>query len=147
MIRREILRGPYTELYLHCVWATWDRLPLLTPEVEPQIYATIAAKCMALKCYVLAIGGVEDHIHLLVRFPAALSVATLVGEVKGVSSHLMTRRISPDVFFKWQGAYGAFTLQKDGVEVVTAYIKNQKAHHADNRLIIDWERCEDIQGC
>src|SRR5205823_2487053 len=98
---------PYTELYLHCVWATWDRLPLVTPEVEPQIYAAIASKCMELKCYVLAIGGVEDHVHLLVRFPAALSVATLVGEVKGVSSHLMTHRISPDVFFRWQGAYGA----------------------------------------
>ena len=62
-----------------------------------------------------------------------------------MSSHLMTHRLTPDVFFRWQGAYGAFTVQKDGIEAVTAYIKNQKAHHADNRLIADWERCEDVQ--
>ena len=49
---------------------------MVTPEVEEQIYAAIAAKCMELKCYVLAIGGVEDHVHLLVRFPTVLSVAT-----------------------------------------------------------------------
>src|SRR5438552_9082654 len=86
--RSQTLRAPYTELYLHCVWATWDRLPLITPDIEEQIYASIAAKCNDLNCYVLAIGGVTDHVHLLVRFPTTLSVSTLAGEAKGASSHL-----------------------------------------------------------
>jgi putative transposase len=143
------MRGPYTQLYLHYVWATWDRLPLIQPEYESQLYNAIASKCRSLKCEPLAIGGIEDHIHLLVRFSPALSPASFIGEVKGSSSHLMTHEIRPGVFFQWQGAYGAFTLRKGEVETVTNYVMNQKAHHANNSLIADWETFdlgETLQG-
>ncbi|MEW5720097.1 MAG: IS200/IS605 family transposase, partial [Chloroflexota bacterium] len=100
------MRAPFTQLYLHCVWATWDRLPLITPQIEARLYSAINAKCKALRCEPLAIGGIEDHIHLLIRFPTTLAVATLVKEVKGASSHLITHKIAPTEFCKWQGAYG-----------------------------------------
>lgn len=136
------MRAPYTQLYLHCVWGTWDRLPLIKPAIESRLYAAIAAKCHELKCDVLAIGGTEDHVHLLVRFPTTLAVATLLKEVKGASSHLMTHEVTPNEFFKWQGAYGAFTVSKSAVKSVTDYIINQKKHHAEKRLEEEWERCE-----
>ncbi len=90
----------------------------------------------------IAPGGVEDHVHLLVRLPTSLAVATLLKEVKCASSHLMTHEMTPGEFFKWQGAYGAITVNKDGIKVVAEYIQNQKEHHADQRLVIDWEICE-----
>ena len=136
------MRAPFTQLYLHCVWATWDRLPLITPQIEEQLYPAICAKCLELKCNVVALGGIEDHVHLCVRFPTTLAIATLVKEVKGASSHLVTHRVTPTEFFKWQGAYGAFTVSKGAVKSVCAYIANQKAHHASNNVIEDWERCE-----
>ncbi len=136
------MRAPYTQLYLHCVWATWDRLPLISPEIEAALYKAIIAKAHELKCGVVAIGGTVDHVHLLARFPTTLAVATLVKEVKGNSSHFMTHVILPEQFFKWQGAYGAFTVSKSGVETVANYIQRQKTHHAENILIEDWERCE-----
>ena len=86
------MRAPYTELYLHCVWATWDRLPLVTDDIEARLYAAIAAKCRELKCVPLAIGGVEDHVHLVVRLHTTVSVAQLLKGVKGSSSHLVTER-------------------------------------------------------
>jgi putative transposase len=138
------LRAPYTQLYLHCIWATWDRLPLITPQIEARLYAVIQAKCDELKCETIAIGGIEDHVHLLVRFPTTLAVATLVKEVKGASSHLVTHTITPTEFFKWQGAYGAFTVSKDGVDRVSAYILNQKKYHAAKSLNDDWEKCETV---
>ncbi|MGH7463099.1 MAG: IS200/IS605 family transposase, partial [Longimicrobiales bacterium] len=101
------MRAPYTQLYLHGVWATWDRLPLITQAVEARLYAAVAAKCHELKCEMIAIGGDMDHVHVLVRFPTTLAVATLLKEVKGSSSHLMTHEVTPNEFFKWQGAYGA----------------------------------------
>ena len=134
------MRAPYTQLYLHCVWATWDRLPLITPAIESRLDAAIAAKSHELKCDVLAIGGIADHLHLLVRFPTTLAVATLVKEVKGASSHLVTHEIAPNEFFKWQGAYGAFTVSKKDVESVAAYVNNQKAHHAAKTLMQDFEQ-------
>lgn len=134
------MRAPYTQLYLHCIWATWDRLPLITPQIETQLYASIQVKCSELKCHLLAIGGIEDHVHLLVRFPTTLTVANLIKEVKGAPSHLMTHKITPSDFFKWQGAYGVFTVSPGLIDKVSAYILNQKVHHTLNSLIDDWEK-------
>ena len=134
------MRDPYTQLYVHLVWATWDRFPLITPAIEPRIYAAIATKCRQFKCEPVAIGGIEDHVHLLTRLHTTTTIATLVKEVKGASSHLVTHEITPKDFFKWQGAYGAFTLRKNDVPQVEAYILNQKQHHADNTLYDEWEK-------
>lgn len=134
------MRAPYTQLYIHCVWATWDRLPLITSALEQPLYSAIIAKCLELKCEPLAIGGMPDHVHLLVRFPTTLSIAELMKEVKGSSSHLVTHQLTPNVFFKWQGAYGAFTVNKAGLSTVQAYIERQKEHHAQNTLLLDLEQ-------
>jgi REP element-mobilizing transposase RayT len=107
------MREPYTQLYVHLVWATWDRLPLITPKLEPRIYAAVAEKCREHKCLPIAIGGIEDHMHVLTIMLGA--------------------------FFKWQGAYGAFTIRKSEVPTVKAYIENQKQHHAENRLFPELE--------
>ncbi len=133
------MREPYTQLYVHLVWATWDREPLITPALEPRIYAAIAEKCRELKCLPIAIGGIADHVHLLTRFHATTAIATLVKEVKGMSSHLVTHAIMPESFFKWQGAYGAFTIRKSEVPTVKAYIENQKKRHAANNLTPELE--------
>ncbi len=134
------MRAPFTQLYLHCVWATWDRLPLVTSTVEQPVYAAIISKCQELKCQHIAIGGMPDHVHLLVRLHTTVSVADLLKEVKGASSHLVTHKITPNEFFKWQGAYGAFTVSKDGVPAVKAYIERQKEHHAQGDLWTEWEQ-------
>ena len=68
-----------------------------------------------------------------------ISVAALMKEIKGTSSHLVTHEITPGEFFKWQGGYRAFTLRKTEVPHVKAYIENQKQHHAENNLQADWE--------
>jgi REP element-mobilizing transposase RayT len=88
------MRAPFTQLYVHTVWSTWDRLPLINPVFEPNLYAAVAVKCRELQCEPLAIGGIENHVHLLVRLNPTVAIATLVKEVKGASSHLVTHKIS-----------------------------------------------------
>ncbi len=134
------MRGSYTQLYVHYVWATWDRMPLITPVIESAVYAAIMSKAQDLECAPCAIGGVEDHVHLLLRFPKTRTIAEIVQDIKGSSSHLITHTVQPDSFFKWQGAYGAFTLAKDGVPALQTYIRNQKTHHAEHQLIPQWEQ-------
>ena len=140
------MRAPFTQLYLHCVWATWDRLPLITPQVEQAVYAAILAKCSELKCDGLAIGGMPDHVHLLVRLHTTVTVADLLKEVKGVSSHLVTHKVLPGQFFKWQGAYGAFTVSKATVPDVTAYVLGQKQHHAEGTVWEAWEQTLEVSN-
>ena len=73
----------YHELYLHLVWSTHRREPTLTPQVAQPIYACIRSECREMGVDVVAIGGIEDHVHLLVRFPPTLAPAALAKQVKG----------------------------------------------------------------
>ena len=129
----------YTQLYVHLVWSTWDRLPLIDPTIEARLYKAIEAKCVALGCQLLAYGGVSDHIHLLIAFVPTLPISRLVGEIKGISSHLMTHEIRPNEFFRWQSSYGAFTVSHQALDLVRSYILNQKQHHANGSTVPEIE--------
>lgn len=129
----------FTQLYLHLVWGTWDRLPLVTLDIQEVIYAAVISQCRQLGCKVIAIGGTADHVHLLTNFPPKLSVSELIGKAKGSLSHLITYEIKPKQFFKWQGGYGAFTVSRQNIDQVADYIRNQATHHRQKSLISDWE--------
>ena len=126
-------------MFVHIVWGTWDRLPLITDIIQPKLYHAIGAECTALKVEILALGGVEDHVHVLVSLPATISLAQLLKQMKGATAHLMTHVVAPDQFFKWQGAYGAVSVSPDDIPAVCDYIKHQREHHAQQTLIPAWE--------
>ncbi|QSJ17851.1 IS200/IS605 family transposase [Nostoc sp. UHCC 0702] len=133
------MRSNFTQLYLHYVWGTWDRLPLITPDIQKLVYAAIIQECQQLKCTVISIGGVEDHVHLLTSFPPTLSISDLIKQIKGSSSHFITHEVKPSEFFKWQGSYGAFTVSHDAIDNVAHYIRNQAIHHSQKSIITAWE--------
>ena len=122
-------------VYIHLVWGTWDRLPLLNGEFARDIYRAIGAECTAMGSELIAIGGVEDHVHVLTSLPATISVAELVKRLKGSSAHLATHQLIPREFFKWQAGYGAVTVSPRHLDQVSRYIANQQEHHAANSLI------------
>ena len=134
-----VMRTPYTQIYLHFTWATWDRHPFLNEAVRPRVYDCIQAECGRLGADVIAIGGIEDHVHVLARLPATIAPAELVKRMKGVSSHLVNHDVRPPFFFKWQGAYGAFTLAKRDVPMIRDYILRQEEHHREQRLDYELE--------
>jgi putative transposase len=133
------MRRTRVALFIHFVWGTWDRLPLLVGETEGRVYQSIQATCTSLGADVLALGGVADHVHLLARLPATLSAADLAKQVKGASAHLATHEIAPDRFFKWQGGYAAFSAGQGQLEAIRAYIAHQKEHRRLGSLIPEWE--------
>jgi putative transposase len=127
--------GTRIALFVHLVWSTWDRLPLLVGDVERRVHRCIEDTCREQQVEVLALGGVEDHVHLLVRLPATLAVADLMQRIKGASSHLATHEVAPDHFFKWQGGYAAFSVGHTGLPAARAYIAGQKERHRLGSLI------------
>jgi putative transposase len=136
------VKKPFIQLYVHLVWATWNRMPLLTDDLRNRIYGVVRSKCESLKCDLLAVGGIEDHVHALIRLHPTVAVADLAKEIKGASSHFVTHIAAPGDFFKWQGSYGAFTIRIDEVERVKAYIHDQPAHHASANLMPLYEQVE-----
>jgi putative transposase len=133
------MRQAKVNVWLHLVWATWDRLPLLSDHLHRRVHDAMAAKCVELGVELLAYGGVEDHVHLIVRFPATVTIATLVGQLKGASSHLITHEVAPTEFFKWQGSYGVFSLSARHLNTAIAYVHHQREHHAEGSTIAAYE--------
>ena len=136
------MHEPYTQLHLHLVWATWDRQPIILPEWKAAISACIQAECREMKVTVIAQYAMPDHVHLLVRFPTTVTVAAIAKQVKGASSHLITHRVAPGEWFKWQGSYGAFAVSKRELPCVQTYIRDQEQHHRHQTLNQEWEELE-----
>lgn len=125
---------------VHFVWATWDRQPLITEAIERDLYRYMKTVCCDDKCEVLAIGGMPDHVHLLVLLSNTITLANLVRHIKGGSSRFVTQRLKPGLWFAWQGSYGAFSVSRPQINKVVQYIANQKQHHAEGTL---WPNAEE----
>ena len=126
-------------LYLHLVWATWDRTPWISPNIEQRIFRNIVSQAHLFNCKVLIINGMPDHIHLVVKYPTTITVADLVKKAKGVSSRFINQKQFLDVPFKWQIGYGAFTISRWDLHKIINYVKNQKIHHSVGNLKVDLE--------
>jgi putative transposase len=133
-------------LYLHLVWTTWDRLPLITPEIERRLHRNIESEALEMGCTVLALNGISDHVHLVVSFPTTVTIANLVKQVKGVSSHFVNETLRPDDQFKWQGGYGAFTVSRWDLPKIIHYVKRQKEHHEVDDLWSELETFEIVEA-
>jgi len=112
---------------------------MLCTSFAHRVYNAIAAKCLELRCTPFAVGGVSDHVHLLAALHATVPLATLIQEVKGVSSHLVTHELGRMGLFKWQGGYAAFSVSRSDLEKVRAYVLNQAAHHSSGQAFEAWE--------
>ena len=136
---RFAFKQPQHHVYVHLVWATWNRLPLLKPDLQARIYAVIQAQCQALDCEVQALGGIEDHVHLVVKLASTVSYAHLMKEVKGASSHFANHEAPGETTFKWQGGYAAFAVCLETLPVIVRYVRNQEQHHRNRTLESQWE--------
>jgi REP element-mobilizing transposase RayT len=130
-------------LFLHLVWRTWDRLPLIRPEFERQMYRMFAAEAESLGCRVVAASGTDDHVHVLVQLATKTSIANLVKNMKGTTSRWIDVSYPGTTPFKWQGHYGAFTVSRWDVDRIAAYVRDQKSHHAAGKLIGELEETDE----
>jgi len=133
-------------LYVHLVWATWDRLPLILLDVERRLYRNIESEVRKMGCVVLALNGTVDHVHLVISTTATIAIADLVKQIKGVSSHFVNEVLRPETQFKWQGGYGAFTVSRWDLPIVVGYVKKQKEHHRADDLLVELEEAFEIVG-
>ena len=135
---------PYWQLFYHIVWTTKNRLPLLTPEVEPVIYGFLRSKAIGLGATLFALNGVADHVHMVAAIPPRIAVAKFIGQVKAVASTKFNKSgLSGDSFF-WQEEYGVFSFDGKRLPNFIAYVERQKEHHAQKTAIPVLERSDDM---
>ncbi len=124
----------YAQNVIHVVFSTKDRRKLMPNEFRPQMWAYATGICKKLDILVLAVGGMEDHIHLLLRIPPTLALAKAVLAIKSNSSRWASEEGHK---FAWQQGYGAFSVSSSVAPTVIRYIQNQEAHH--RRMSFDAE--------
>jgi len=132
----------YWRLFYHATWSTKNRLPLIERTWEPDLYNVIAAKAAELRAHVYAIGGIEDHVHLVASIPPSIALSKFIGQVKGNSSHFVNHELYLDTCFAWQNEYGIVSFGDQSLDRVVKYVKNQRRHHRENTVIPFLERTE-----
>lgn len=116
----------YSQNVIHVVFSTKERRKVIPEEFQPKLWSYAVGVCKKDGIFVHAIGGMEDHIHLLVQLPATLSLAKAVSGIKSNCSrwaNLEKQKLA------WQEGYAAFSVSASWVPNVHRYIENQKMHH------------------
>lgn len=121
--------GTYSQLLFHIVFSTKDRKPWISDEVAERLYPYIAGIVCAEKGILYSIGGVEDHVHLYLRWRPDGSVSDLMRTVKARSSRWVHETYPDLAAFAWQEGYGVFSVSKSKEEAVKDYIARQAEHH------------------
>jgi len=116
----------YAQNVIHVVFSTKDRRKLMSGEFRPRMWAYAVGICKKFDILVLAVGGMEDHIHFLIQIPPMLAVAKAVLAIKSNSSRWANEEGHK---FGWQQGYGAFSVSSSIIPAVIHYIENQEAHH------------------
>ena len=119
----------FTKIWIHAIWSTKERFPLVEPKFETQIYDYMRQEYIKMGCPVRIINGMPDHIHCLFLLSAQKSIATVIKQVKGSSSHFINEKNWCSQPFAWQKGYAAYAVSESVVQKVFEYIKNQKQHH------------------
>ena len=120
----------YTKLLYHIIFRTKRSIRSIEEEYEKELYSYILGFCRKKGCHLYRIGGMPDHIHMLVSIPPSISLSQFMKDLKVSTSKWLFTNINFIYFTGWGEGYGAFTYSMSDKDVVANYIANQKTHHA-----------------
>ena len=123
------MSNTYTSLNYHIVFSTKNREPWLREDIRERLWPYLGGIARENGMKALEIGGVADHVHLLLSIPASMALSKAVQLIKGGSSHWMKETFPKVTGFAWQDGYGAFTVSPSQLDAVREYIRNQEEHH------------------
>jgi putative transposase len=134
---------PYWRLFYHAVWGTKGRMPVIADSVAADIHRVITSKAQELGALVYAVGGMEDHVHVVASIPPRISIAEFVGQIKGTSAHVTNHVLLPEGAFTWQTEYGVVSFGGKKLDTVVKYVLEQRQRHQEKRLIPLLERLDE----
>ena len=137
-----------SKIYLHVIFHVKYTSPTIKEEHWERVHNYIGGLVDTTVCHVLCVGGVENHVHVLLMFSRTETVAYVVEEMKRNSSRWI-KTISPQYEdFAWQGGYGVFSVSQSQIHKVVRYIEKQKEHHRKHSFqeeYLEFLRLHDIE--
>jgi putative transposase len=130
---------PFINIWVHLVWATKKRAPLLTRDMRHQVFKHIRENGMEKGIHLDFVNGHIDHVHCLVSLNAEQTIAKILQLLKGESAFWINKNHLCKEHFAWQDDYFAVSVSDSGVHAVREYIKNQEAHHTKKKFGDEYE--------
>ncbi|MEE8523904.1 MAG: IS200/IS605 family transposase [Thermoanaerobaculia bacterium] len=119
----------FTKLHYHLVFATKQRMPLITPAIQERLYRYVGGTIREHRGSLIEIGGVADHIHILAGFLPRYPLSEMLKTIKGGASHWVNEQSLCSGTFAWQKGYAAFTVSTSQLSKTCRYIRLQEEHH------------------
>jgi REP element-mobilizing transposase RayT len=136
----------FIKIWIHAIWATKERLPLLKQNVETSMFNQMRKQFVESGCPVRIINGMPDHVHCLFLLNPQKSIAEIIKQVKGSSSHWVNEQNIILEKFAWQTGYAAYSVSESQLEKVYQYINNQKAHHSKTTFQTEYDEFIKLHG-
>ena len=119
----------FSEIYLHLNWHCRNDEPMITADIEPDLYELVRAYCRKVKgIHFERVGGTEDHVHLVFQMEPFVLLSEFIGKIKGSTSHDINKQFGADTL-KWQRGYGIVSFSRKHLRAVLRYVEKQKEHH------------------
>lgn len=134
-----LLSTSYSKIYVHAIWSTHNRSSCLDKDIRQNLYNQMGETITRCRGVVHEIGGIEDHVHILMETPKNKSLSDLIRDIKTASTHWLKSENKKYHLFEWQTGYGAFTISFSNLDVVKGYIQKQEEHHLENTCKEEWE--------
>ena len=119
----------YVSSYFHCVFRSKERRPFITQPLRERLWQYLGGIALQNKMKAIEIGGVEDHVHILLSLPATMPLSKALQLLKGGSSKWVHDTFPECRLFGWQEKYGAFSVSMSQLDTIAQYIKGQAGHH------------------
>jgi len=129
----------YLKVWIHLVWSTKNREPLLSKEIRSILFPHIRKNAQQKGIWIDFINGHTDHIHVLISLNKDQSIGGIVQLIKGESSFWINQQKLTRERFRWQDQYFAVSVSESGIAKVRDYIKNQEAHHKKKTFQQEYE--------
>ena len=119
----------FSHILCHVIFSTKGRINYLYKDLRPNLYSYLCGIAQHEGCQIVNIGGVDDHVHILIRIKPALSISDVVRKLKTNSSKWIHENQTNLKDFSWQSGFSCFSVSESGKSAVIAYIDEQEDHH------------------
>lgn len=141
-----LLKNTFHSIPVHLVWATKHREAILEKTIRLELFEFIAEQTTSMKLDLMKIGGVEDHLHLLLRVPPKWAVSDLVKIIKTKAATWLQKNSSNYRNFSWQEDFGGFSVDVSNIGTIENYIENQEEHHRQQSFDEEWKIFQRFYG-
>lgn len=136
----------YYQIWIHAIWATKERQPLISPKIEKTVYDFMRKEFEESGCPVRIINGMPDHVHCLFLQNPKKSIAEIIKQIKGSTSHFINQSEMTAERFSWQTGYACFSVSQSMVDRTFKYIRNQRQHHAKKTFQEEYDAFLELYG-